>query len=78
MGEDRRSPTRRNGAARDEAYAFIRKCVKARIAGFYSNHPEWVDDERSRRGIEELVTMLRCVLSELDKYEITKISTRHE
>ena len=73
MGYERRSPTRRNGAARDEAYAFIRECVKTRIAAFYGDHPEWVDDERSRRGIEALVTMLRCVLSELDKYEITKI-----
>lgn len=72
MGEDRRSPTRRNGAARDEAYTAIRRCVKSRIAEFYKDHAEWVEDERSRRGIESLVVMLRCILTELDRFEITR------
>jgi hypothetical protein len=72
MVDERRRAGRPNGAARDEAYTAIRRCVKSRIAEFYQGHPEWVDDERSQRGVESLVTMLRCILMELDNYHISK------
>jgi hypothetical protein len=70
MVEERRRAGRPNGAARDQAYAAIRRCFKHRMAEFYRDHPEWIDDERSRRGINSAVTMLKCILLELDNYEI--------
>ena len=72
MGDERRRNGRPNGAARDEAYTAIRKCVKKRVAEFYLDRPEWIDDERAKRGLESLVQMLRCILLELDKFTITK------
>lgn len=72
MDDERRRSGRPNGAARDEAYAAIRHCVKKRLAEFYQSNPEWMDDERSQRGVDTLLTMLRCILLELDKYEIGK------
>lgn len=72
---DRRRPARPNGAARDEAYTAIRRCVKERVARFYQQHPEWLDDERSKQNLDAMIAMLRCILLELDRYDITRIGT---
>ena len=48
----------------------IRKVFADRVVNYFSEHTEWLLDERSKLGIESTLVLLENVLQLLDNYEI--------
>ena len=48
----------------------IRRQFSSTIATFYKANPQFLDDERGRKGVSAMLGMMHEILNEIDKYEI--------
>lgn len=68
--QDRRAVPRLNEDARTECYQKLRVCMKDEFGKFYRESPEYFLDARSKKNIERSISMLACMLTILDEYDI--------
>lgn len=55
---------------RADVYHAIRREFTSAMARFYKTHPEWINDERSRRNMSMLLELAHCTFKILDNYLI--------